>query len=181
MSIHNVRTVAPCYWELLALLVIPTWLLHWFPRFEPALVPCSLAWNLPLSARYLRYVAAPLLVPARGSSLDGCLTGLVTLTFTHMYGYLLYIHTCDGELLALLVIPTWLLHWFPRFEPALVQRFLAWNIPLSARYLRYVAAPLLVPPRGSSLDGCLTGSDWPCPFPYFHPYVWHLCLQTHSR
>jgi hypothetical protein len=97
VSIHNVHTVSPCYRELLALLVIPTWLLHWFLRFEPALKPHSLAWNLPLSARYLRYVAAPLLVPAWGSSLDGCLTGLVTLTPTHMYGYLLYIYTCDGE------------------------------------------------------------------------------------
>jgi hypothetical protein len=97
VSIHNIRTIAPCYKELLALLIIPTWLLHWFPRFEPALVPRSLAWNLPLSARYLRYVAAPLLVPAQGSSLDGCMTGLVTLTSTHMYCYLLDIHTCDGE------------------------------------------------------------------------------------
>ncbi len=97
VSIHNVHTIAPRYGELLALLVIPTWLLHWFPRFEPALEPRSLAWNLPLSVRYLRYIAAPLLVPARGSCLDGCLTGLVTLTSTHMYGYLLYIHMCDGE------------------------------------------------------------------------------------
>jgi hypothetical protein len=28
VSIHNVRTVASCYGELLALVVIPTWLLH---------------------------------------------------------------------------------------------------------------------------------------------------------
>jgi hypothetical protein len=97
VSSHNICTVAPCYRELLALLVIPTWLLHRFPRFERALVPHSLAWNLPLLAKYLRYVAAPLLVPTRGSSLDGCLTGLVTLASTHMYGYLLYMHTCDRE------------------------------------------------------------------------------------
>ncbi len=57
------------------------------PLVPKVLVPRSLAWNLPFSARYLRYIAAPLLVPPRGRSLDGCLTGLVTLTSTHMYGY----------------------------------------------------------------------------------------------
>jgi hypothetical protein len=67
VSSHNVHTVAPCYGELLALLVIPTWLLHWFPRFESLSNCVPLAWNLPLSARYLRYVAAPLLVPAWGA------------------------------------------------------------------------------------------------------------------
>jgi hypothetical protein len=67
VSSHNERTVAPCYGELLALLVIPTWLLHWFLRFESLSNCIPLAWNLPLSVRYLRYKAAPLLVPARGA------------------------------------------------------------------------------------------------------------------
>ncbi len=67
VSSHNVRTNASCYGELLALLVIPTWLLHWFPMFESLSNCVPLAWNLPLSARYLRYVAAPLLVPGRGA------------------------------------------------------------------------------------------------------------------
>jgi hypothetical protein len=39
VSSHNVRTVAPCYGELLALLVIPTWLLHVGPGFKTCLVP----------------------------------------------------------------------------------------------------------------------------------------------
>jgi hypothetical protein len=67
VSIHNVRTVVLDYGELLALLVIPIWLLHWFLRFESLSNCIPLAWNLPLSVRYLRYVAAPLLVLARGA------------------------------------------------------------------------------------------------------------------
>ena len=35
VSIHNLRTVAPRYGELLALLVYLTWLLHWFPSSNP--------------------------------------------------------------------------------------------------------------------------------------------------
>ncbi len=101
VSSHNVRTVSLCYGELLALLVIPTWLLHWFPRFESLSNCVPLAWNLPLSARYLWYVAAPLLVPAWGALVVVAWQGLPghahSLTSTHMYGYLLYIHTYDGE------------------------------------------------------------------------------------
>jgi hypothetical protein len=67
VSIHNVRTVVLDYGELLALLVIPIWLLHWFPRFESLSNCIPLAWNLPLSARYLWYKAAPLIVPAWGA------------------------------------------------------------------------------------------------------------------
>jgi hypothetical protein len=101
VSIHILRTVVLDYGELLALLVIPTWLLHWFPRFESLSNCVPLAWNLPLSARYLQYVAAPLLVPARGALVVVACQGLPghahSLTSTHMYGYLLYIHTCDGK------------------------------------------------------------------------------------
>jgi hypothetical protein len=32
--IHNVGTLVLDYGELLALLIVPTRLLHWFPRFE---------------------------------------------------------------------------------------------------------------------------------------------------
>ncbi len=39
--IHNLRTVAPRYGELLALLVYLTWLLHVGPGFETCLVPLS--------------------------------------------------------------------------------------------------------------------------------------------
>jgi hypothetical protein len=35
VSIHNLRTVAPRYGELLALLVYLTWLLHWFLSSNP--------------------------------------------------------------------------------------------------------------------------------------------------
>ena len=41
VSIHNLRTVAPRYGELLALLVYLTWLLHVGPGFETCLVPLS--------------------------------------------------------------------------------------------------------------------------------------------
>ena len=39
--IHNLRTVAPHYGELLALLVYLTWLLHVGPGFETCLVPLT--------------------------------------------------------------------------------------------------------------------------------------------
>jgi hypothetical protein len=41
VSIHNLRTIAPRYGELLALLVYLTWLLHVGPGFETCLVPLS--------------------------------------------------------------------------------------------------------------------------------------------
>ena len=41
VSIHNLRTVAPHYGELLVLLVYLTWLLHIGPGFETCLVPLS--------------------------------------------------------------------------------------------------------------------------------------------
>ena len=41
ISIHNLRTVAPRYGELLALLVYLTWLLHVGLGFETCLVPLS--------------------------------------------------------------------------------------------------------------------------------------------
>jgi len=41
VSIHNLHTVAPCYRELLALLVHLTWLLHVGQGFETCLVPLS--------------------------------------------------------------------------------------------------------------------------------------------
>jgi len=89
VSIHNLRTVAPRYGELLALLVYLTWLLHWFPSSNPTSFRAFLGQkDLPLySVRgTLQYVAAPLLVPARGSScwwlLDRVWAALIS---THMY------------------------------------------------------------------------------------------------
>ena len=52
VSIHNLRTVAPRYGELLALLVYLTWLLHVGPGFETFLVPLSLA---KIYHSYVRY------------------------------------------------------------------------------------------------------------------------------
>ncbi len=41
VSIHNLRTVAPRFGELLAQLVYLTWLLHVGPGFQTCLVPLS--------------------------------------------------------------------------------------------------------------------------------------------
>ncbi len=69
VTIYNLRTVAPHYGELLALLVYLTWLLHVGLGFETCLVPLSFGKIYHSLRGTLQYVAAPLLVPARGSSL----------------------------------------------------------------------------------------------------------------
>ena len=56
VSIHNLRTVAPHYGELLVLLVYLTWLLHVGPRFETCLVPLSFGLDLPLCSACMRYL-----------------------------------------------------------------------------------------------------------------------------
>jgi len=126
VSVHNLRTVAPCYGELLALLVYLTWLLHWFSSSNPTSFRAFLCLkDFPLySVRgTLQYVAAPLLVPAQGSScwwlLDRVWAALIS---THMYDIFstytrvlgsVSIHNlrtvapCYGELLALLVYLTY--------------------------------------------------------------------------
>ena len=68
-TIHNLRTVAPRYGELLVLLVYLTWFLHVGPGFETCLVPLSFGKIYHSLRGTLQYVAAPLLVHARGSSL----------------------------------------------------------------------------------------------------------------
>ena len=129
VSIHNLCTVAPRYGELLALLVFLTWLLHVGPRFETCLVPLSFGKIYHSLQGTLQYVAAPLLVHARGSScwwlFDRVWRALTTppisicmiyhrssLSYTRVMGSvsihnLRTVATCYGELLALLVYLTW--------------------------------------------------------------------------
>ncbi len=102
VSIHYLRTVAPCYGELLALLVYLTWLLHVGPGFETHLVPLSLAMIYHSALHevlYSKYVAAPRLMPARESScwwlLDRVWRAL-TPPILFMISSL-HTHTCAGE------------------------------------------------------------------------------------
>ena len=125
VTIHNLRTIAPGYGELLALPVYLTWLLHVGPGFETCLVPLSCGKIYHSLRGTLQYVAAPLLMPARGSSLRWLLdrvwraltppTCMIyhrsSLTYTRVTGSvtihnLRTIASGYGELLALLVYLT---------------------------------------------------------------------------
>jgi hypothetical protein len=91
------------YWTPYYVLVSPTWLLHWFLflRFEPALVPHSLARNLPLYEVLYVCSCSPICACA-GELLRWlldrvCLTTPFPLLQPICMMYLLYIHMCDGE------------------------------------------------------------------------------------
>ena len=166
VTIQNLHTVAPCYGELLALLVHLTWLLHVGPGFETCHVPLSFGKIYHSLRGTLQYVAAPLLVPARGSScwwlLDRVWAALISThmydifsTYTRVTGSVTIQKLCTvapryGELLALLVYLTWLLHVGSGFETCLVPLSFGKIYHSLRGTLQYVAAPLLVPARGSS-------------------------------
>ncbi len=123
VTIHNLRTVAPCYGKLLALLVYLTWLRRTGVRDLSRSAFLRLRFTTRSAQGTLQYVAAPLLVPARGSSLRWLLDRVwAALISTHMYVIFstytrvtgsVTIHNLRtvapryGELLALLVHLTW--------------------------------------------------------------------------
>jgi hypothetical protein len=104
VSIHNLRTVAIGSTSLPQVTFTPLVYLTFtygctplVPEVEILFVQRSLAQDLPLSARamYSMSVAAPLLVPARGSSLRWLFDSrwVWTLTSTHMYDtFSTYLH-----------------------------------------------------------------------------------------